>query len=128
MRVLVVLITFMFVACTDNPVQPTDKKDAIVINNDDIHFSYPNSIQAETLFVLNTRFPAEVTNLQAKMTGISMDMGVVPIIFKKRINNAYQAQVLVGACALDIMQWRLVITWQQDGKIKYFEQVLNVTR
>ena len=90
----------------------------------------PQTMRAEELFDMRVSFNSEVENVQAKLEGISMDMGIVPVFFRPDHDNknTFATKVLLGACALPVMEWRLTLTWQEAGKAKFYQQSINVTR
>jgi hypothetical protein len=90
----------------------------------------PQELYAETLFDVGITFDQPVSNIKGELTGISMDMGKVPLFFTSNNQDltAYSTKVLLGACALPVMQWRISLTWQENGKTQYFEQSITVQR
>jgi len=99
------------------------------IKTNDITINFPVKIKAESLFEIALEFPQNVEIISSKLVSISMDMGIIPVFFQEKKNTSYlTAQLLVGACSLPSMQWRLDIQWKQNGQRKFFSQMLDIKR
>jgi len=130
MKQLLFLFIILAAGCSEPPkdnVQPTKKQR---VTTSDITFEFPVVIKAESLFKVDVKFAHNSHIKSAKLSGISMDMGVVPVMFRpiNQLNLHYKADVFLGACALPIMKWRLELIWVENGKTKYAEQVIQVVR
>jgi len=120
----------MLAGCGDDIVSKENSPKISTIQTESLTLSIPQTLFAETLFDVGIAFDRPISNLKGELTGVSMDMGKVPLFFKE-INgelNVYSTKVLLGACALPVMQWRLSLVWQENGKTQYFEQVITVQR
>lgn len=130
MKALLIFIILSLSACSEAPKVEKDPIKKHRVKTKDISISLPMDLKAEEIFNVELKFPVTVSQVTGKLTGISMDMGKVPVLFEQinPIDNIFVAQVLLGACALPTMQWRFEITWQVDGQTKYFDQIINVKR
>ena len=89
-------------------------------------------VQPETPFDLLLTLPEGWRVKNAKMTGINMYMGMIPVFFEQN-NHQWHAQTMVGACSTPNMMWQLSITLQRDigeselalKEILYFIRVPN---
>ena len=89
-------------------------------------------VQPETPFDLLLTLPEGWRVKRAKMTGVDMYMGMIPVFFEQN-NHQWHAQTMVGACSSPNMMWQLSITLQpqtnssepQLKEILYFINVLN---
>ncbi|MGB0833031.1 MAG: hypothetical protein ACPGR2_00765 [Psychrobium sp.] len=116
--------------CNDMQDAQTEKTQYQTFQVEHVTLSIPVEMRAEELFEVRVSFNGEVSNLQAKLEGISMDMGIVPVFFQRDNDNknTFATKVLLGACALPVMEWRLTMTWQEAGKPKFYQQSINVER
>lgn len=116
--------------CNDIQNQATEKAIYQTFKSEFVTLSIPAELRAEELFDIRASFSGEVSNVQAKLEGISMDMGIVPVFFNPDESNksSYATKVLLGACALPVMEWRLTMTWQEAGKARFYQQNINVVR
>lgn len=127
----ILLVSLLVLAgCNDTQESQKEVTQYQTFNAAEITLSVPVEMRAEELFEMRASFNGTVSNLQGKLEGISMDMGIVPVFFQLNNdkNNYYTTKVLLGACALPVMEWRLTMTWQEDGKPKFYQQSINVTR
>jgi hypothetical protein len=131
MKRLFTLFIFLFFGCSEAPQEPTQSIKTQSVSTSDLTLVFPLKIKAESLFNIDIILPQMATIKSAKLVGVSMDMGIVPIIFlplAEPKESRYQADILLGACGLPIMQWRLEIVWIINGQTKYFDQVISVSR
>lgn len=130
MKPIILASLLIITGCYDT-VDKTDKPHKInTFQSDSLTLTIPYELYAETLFDVGITFDHPVSNIKGELTGISMDMGKVPLFFTSNNQDltAYSTKVLLGACALPLMQWRLSLTWQENGKTQYFEQSITVQR
>lgn len=74
-----------------------------------------DDVEAETPFTLSLSFEQPVEDLQARIEGVTMFMGYIPLLFQ-RDGQQYRATASVGACLTDKMDWRVAISWREaDG-------------
>ena len=69
-------------------------------------------IKEETPFniYLATPVGSEVEIESAKIEGITMNMGYIPLFFKQQKNAVYQAEGMIGACDTEDMKWQVHVT------------------
>jgi len=130
MKPFIFIFVLLLTSCSEAPKEQAEPVKKQRVKTSDITFEFPVVIKAENLFKFDVKIPHSGTITSAKLTGISMDMGIVPLIFKTqdKSNTHYQADVFLGACALPIMKWRLEIVWVVNGQTKYADQSIAVIR
>ena len=95
--------------------------------SEQLTLSVPKIISPEQLFSLELVFNNSVSNIEAKLEGITMYMGVIPVLFKQQGDlSQYRATTLVGRCATDTMQWRLTLQWQQGSQQFKAFKLINI--
>jgi len=65
-------------------------------------------ITPEDEFIIKFNAPKHIEIKQAKLEGINMYMGSIPLFFEYE-EGVWQTNAMVGACAEPIMQWRLTL-------------------
>lgn len=130
MKALLMILVLALSACSEAPKSDKTAVKTHRVSTDEISIALPVILKAEEIFNLEVTFASSVSEISGKLTGVSMDMGRVPVMFEQTnaIDNRFIAQILLGACALPTMQWRLEITWHVDGQTKYFDQLIMVSR
>ncbi|NRA61795.1 MAG: hypothetical protein HRU25_12965, partial [Psychrobium sp.] len=84
----VLLFTASLVACDSAPGKIGPAQEAtktlpmVLVKNKDIRLSFAAKITAETPFKLTLSFDNPVSELEARLVSVNMDMGFVPVIFK----------------------------------------------
>jgi hypothetical protein len=82
-----------------------------------------HTITPETPFNINLSLPAGSKVVSAKLEGVTMYMGYIPIFFESS-NATIQANTMVGVCSEKNMKWKLVIDIQDEAgdenQIAYF--------
>lgn len=73
----------------------------------------PGVIRAETPFTVRVEFDQSVNEVKARIEGVSMFMGYIPVILSPTASG-YEASTMVGACTTDAMTWRLLVSWAAD--------------
>ncbi|SFD06484.1 hypothetical protein [Pseudoalteromonas denitrificans] len=73
------------------------------------------NITPETQFHIVFSAPKNIKIQQAKLEGINMYMGSIPLFFEYK-EGAWRATTMVGACAEPIMQWRLTLDFLDQTK------------
>jgi len=130
MKYIILFLLLVLAGCQE-PVSET--KTAIkmqTIKTKDLSVSVPVAINAETIFPIKLKFQHEVTLVSSRLIGITMDMGIIPVIFNNNPDDtsSFDAQLLVGACTSAVMQSRLEIVWLHNGQEKYHHQVITINR
>ena len=130
MKRFILASLLMLTGCGDDIANKENSPKISTFQTEYLTLSIPQTLFAETLFEVGIAFDHPISNLKGELTGVSMDMGKVPLFFKDIDGelNVYSTQVLLGACALPVMQWRLSLTWQENDKPQYFEQIITVQR
>ena len=111
------LIVLSCVACTPELSQPLEQTNCQI--NKPCNYSDGISIllgsetvEPETPFTITLKAPLNQKIIKAKLEGVDMYMGTIPVFFTEQPKGIWQAQVMVGACSLSLMQWRLMVELQ----------------
>ena len=130
MKPIILASLLILTGCYDTVDKTENTHKINTFQSDSLALTIPQELYAETLFDVGITFDQPVSNIKGELTGISMDMGKVPLFFTSNNQDltAYSTKVLLGACALPVMQWRISLTWQENGKTQYFEQSITVQR
>lgn len=120
----IVLLAFL-VACVQGciPQAPANSSQrSIKISNAELTYS-PARLTTESPLALDIEVPADWQLQTAKMTGISMEMPVMPLFFNKvaagDVSHAvWQTQFLIGACADAQMTWRLELVFHDQSGLE----------
>lgn len=54
----------------------------------------------------------------AKIEGITMNMGYIPLFFKQQKNGIYHAEGMIGACDTEDMKWQVTVTLSAHEPVK----------
>lgn len=130
MKRILLASLLVLMGCNEAQNQIPESIASQTFESEQLTLTVPQTMRAEELFEMHASFNGEVSNIQANLEGISMDMGIVPVFFQPATNkeNAYATKVLLGACALPVMEWRLTMTWEESGQPKFYQQSINVIR
>jgi len=71
-------------------------------------------ISPESEFTIEFNAPEKIKIHQAKLEGINMYMGSIPLTFEYK-EGMWQSSAMVGACAEPIMQWRLTLDFIDES-------------
>lgn len=113
---LVFLFSLFLAACDS---QSIDKGSISTSCENNSHCNYPNNaevwlsnpdISPETPFAINLKLPKDAKNLSAKLEGVTMYMGFIPLQFK-RSGLVWVADAMVGACSEPVMTWKMTLTY-----------------
>jgi hypothetical protein len=81
------------------------------------------SLSPETPFTIFAELPAGFLIKDAKLEGVTMYMGYIPQQFKRQ-GHVWQSKTMVGICAEQNMQWKLVLnvvdTTEQHSQTLYY--------
>jgi len=75
------------------------------------------SISPEDEFIIKFNGPEKIKIQQAKLEGINMYMGSIPLFFEYK-NGMWQSNAMVGACAEPIMEWRLTLDFKDSKSLE----------
>ncbi|MDN3377325.1 MULTISPECIES: hypothetical protein [unclassified Pseudoalteromonas] len=67
----------------------------------------------ETAFKINLSIPEGSAIISAKLEGVTMYMGYIPVTFEA-IDDIYQATTMVGICSEKNMKWKLRLQLQDS--------------
>lgn len=70
-------------------------------------------LSPETPFNINLSIPEGSVIIDAKLEGVTMYMGYIPVTFS-RLADIYQAQTMVGICSEKNMEWKLRLQLQDS--------------
>ena len=82
------------------------------------------SISPETEFIVKFKAPEQINIKQAKLEGVNMYMGSIPLMFEYK-DGVWQSKAMLGACAEPIMQWRLRLDFIDKSQLE--NQNINTT-
>lgn len=68
-----------------------------------------SSLSPETPFTIFSQLPSGLIITNAKLEGVSMYMGYIPLQFKKH-DTIWQSDTMVGICSEKNMLWQLIVT------------------
>ncbi|SFT85814.1 MULTISPECIES: hypothetical protein [Pseudoalteromonas] len=86
----------------------------------------PNSvISPETPFSINLKLPPNAYNVSAKLEGVTMYMGYIPLQFTQK-GSYWSAQTMVGVCSEPVMTWKMTVVFtdaqnRQQSVFYYFD-------
>lgn len=73
-------------------------------------------LHPETPFTFLVTLPSNSQITQARLSGVTMYMGTIPLQFQQVKPNQWLANAMVGACSEPNMVWQLELTVTQQGK------------
>lgn len=77
------------------------------------------SLTPETAFDINLSLPKNIKIQNAKLEGVTMYMGYIPVSFEV-VDTIYQAHTMVGVCSEKNMKWKLLVQVQDSqGQIQH---------
>lgn len=96
-------------------------------NNIEVWLS-ETSLSPETPFTIYTKLPHNLIITEAKLAGVSMYMGYIPLQFRRE-DDVWLANTMVGVCAQKNMVWKLVLTTgdKSTSANQTIEYYFNVT-
>lgn len=130
MKYILFILLLVLAGCQEPILETEPVIKMQTIKTRDITISVPVYIKAETIFPIKIKFPNEATIISSRVIGITMDMGIIPVMFndEDKTKTTYNAQLLVGACTAVVMRSRLEIVWQHNGQEKSYYQVITINR
>ncbi|KZN56578.1 hypothetical protein [Pseudoalteromonas luteoviolacea] len=72
-------------------------------------------LKAEELFEVYLKNPSIQSIGLAHIEGVSMYMGKIPISFEPHEQGLWVAEAMVGACNLEKMKWKIVLSGLKEG-------------
>ena len=72
---------------------------------------------------MHLRTPLETVIVASEITGLSMYMGRIPVVWQPITANLWQADIYLGACTDPDMLWQLEISIAHATKLDDVEQV-----
>lgn len=81
------------------------------------------SMPVEQPISMHLRTPSETFIVGSEITGVSMYMGRIPVIWESIGENLWQADILLGACTDPKMIWQLEITIADENEPSVTEKV-----
>lgn len=76
----------------------------------------PNSVPSEKQLNLNLMSNAPLSDLEARIEGRDMFMGMIPLHFESKDKKSFESKFMLGSCASGYMVWRLFVSGKSDGK------------
>ena len=95
-------------------------------NNAEVWLSNP-AVSPELPFAINLKLPKGAKNLSAKLEGVTMYMGFIPLQFNQK-GQVWVADTMVGACSEPVMTWKMMLTYttgdnQPQTLLYYFDSL-----
>ncbi|WP_158684700.1 hypothetical protein [Pseudoalteromonas sp. T1lg48] len=84
-------------------------------------------VHPESSFSVSLHMPSDTQIQGAKMQGITMYMGTIPVLFKQIDEQLWQADIMVGACSEPNMLWHLSVNVSHNGQAQTLTYPINVT-
>ena len=82
-----------------------------------------STVSPETPFNINLSLPDGLKVINAKLEGVTMYMGYIPVFFKST-NGILQADTMVGVCSEKNMKWKLIIDLEdqqtKNSQVTYY--------
>lgn len=75
--------------------------------------SLAGPLQPEEPLDITVNLPAELAIKQARIEGVNMYMGVIPVLLTEQNDGVWSGWFMLGSCSEPQMQWQLLI--QLDG-------------
>ena len=68
-----------------------------------------------------------VSPISAKMTGVTMYMGTIPVMFKPVADGQWQVDIMVGSCSEPSMVWALTVKLNDNDRQIDISYLITVT-
>ncbi len=76
----------------------------------------PEGVPSEKELYLSLTADKTLTNIQARIEGRDMFMGIIPISLSQTESGTYNSEFMLGSCASGYMVWRLFINAEHKGQ------------
>lgn len=131
MRVVLIFLALFFIACDDEKIDENYLNTPLKcsINKDICEVSFKGKQVSFEILNRPIRFMEETKliikglpkydNLNLKLYGLNMDMGVINAELIRLDNGDYESEFVVSTCLLSTMRYRLEL-FNNDKKIKLF--------
>ncbi|MDX1525096.1 MAG: hypothetical protein R3273_02520 [Pseudidiomarina maritima] len=96
-------MVFLF-GCRDKVPQVQHSADTKIFHQID-----PDQPMVEQPILIQLTLPEQVQPQLSKVTGVNMYMGAIPLVWQQQTQTRWQAELLLGACAEPLMQWRVTV-------------------
>ena len=129
----VFLFSVLLAACDSQSIEEGSTSTSCENNS---HCYYPNNaevwlsnpaVSPELPFAINLKLPQGAKNLSAKLEGVTMYMGFIPLHFNQK-GQVWVADTMVGACSEPVMTWKMMLTYtsgdnQPQTLLYYFDSL-----
>ncbi len=85
------------------------------------------TIHPESPFFVSISIAEGAQVVSASMSGVTMYMGSIPVVFEKQSQTKWVAQIMVGACSEPTMIWHLAVDVVQEGILSHYIYPITVT-
>ncbi|WP_105264886.1 hypothetical protein [Pseudoalteromonas sp. T1lg76] len=112
----------------DKDTQLTHCCDSHPLHIEPFHFALSAEyVHPESPFSVSLHMPNDAQIEGAKMRGVTMYMGTIPVFFKQIDKHLWQADIMVGACSEAQMVWQLSVDISRNGQIRRLTYPIKVT-
>ncbi|GIU02839.1 MULTISPECIES: hypothetical protein [Shewanella] len=63
-------------------------------------------------------FSEPVTNVDVRIEGRDMFMGIIPVKLTSADSKSFSGQAIYGSCSSDYMVWRTIVNFELNGEVK----------
>lgn len=134
-HLLIPILSLLAIACTDSDTiihESSEKSESYRIpeichkNNacaqiaDVTIWIEGKRVKEETPFniYLATPVGSEIEIKSAKIEGITMNMGYIPLFFEEQKSAVYHAEGMIGACDTEDMKWQIRVSLSVRGSMR----------
>lgn len=75
----------------------------------------PDQPRVEEQFAIEFTVPEGLILEQGKLEGVSMYMGVIPLVVEQQTDTTWQVKVWLGACSDPQMRWQASVPWYNQA-------------
>jgi hypothetical protein len=75
----------------------------------------PGSVPSEKPLHFELLTNMNVTNLQVRLEGRDMFMGIIPVNIRETAKNHYEGSIIYGSCSSGFMVWRVWVNFDYQG-------------
>ncbi len=85
------------------------------------------TVHPETPFFVSLSIPQDAKVVSAKMSGVTMYMGTIPVMFEQRTATKWVAQIMLGSCSEPTMVWHLDVAVVNRDITSHYVYPVSVT-
>ncbi|OZB05066.1 MAG: hypothetical protein B7X54_06410 [Idiomarina sp. 34-48-12] len=104
--IFALLSVFLLSSCEQQPLLEQHRTNKKIFHKFD-----PDQLRVEEPILITFIAPKGIVLQQGKLEGVSMYMGVIPLVVEQHTDTSWQVKVWLGACSDPQMRWRGVVPW-----------------